>query len=295
MAKAKLIEQMAVEEGLKRLRAKYSSKEEDVKKPVKRVRMVEEEKKPRVRLTEKPYKDLIPGTPDWMACWREYPKLQKEMVEYQKEYIKERQKVLERRKRLGGKTEEEIIRENAKKEKEKRDKEIADYVAEHGVQKRRSSGQGQYVVEDDDDDDEEEYQDVDDDNDEDEEETVKPKKTKKEVKTVKEAKKTVKPEKSHKREVMRTVNKPFGAEGRTFDLYAVSIPDSVKSLPQLKAWLMKEKRTIIEFKDGELKAYEPYRATESGRKAKACIKKQGSRHLVTYRSNKNSALVEDEE
>jgi hypothetical protein len=288
MANAKLIEKMVVDRG-----SKFTKKEETVEKPK------------RVRLHEKPWEGLEPGTNDWKTCWRENPtrQSQDEMLEYQKVWIVKRQAKLndgKKRKRLL--SDVEIIKE-AKRVKEEEDaKLLAAFIKKHGTQKRRSGG-GQLWVDDDDDndieadDDDSEY-----DDDDDEEEIVsKIKATKKDRKLVKELKKMPKKEverfiketkKTQKKEVMRTVNKAFGADGRTFDLYAVSIPDNVKSISQLKNWLMSEKRTIVEFKDGELRAYTPERVTSSGRVAKVTVKKQGGRQIVTYRSNKNSKITQ---
>jgi len=35
-------------------------------------------------MKKKPYEGLQPGTEAWMACWRKYPELQNEMLEYQR-------------------------------------------------------------------------------------------------------------------------------------------------------------------------------------------------------------------
>jgi hypothetical protein len=273
MANAKVVEQMIRDRG-----SKYTKGVDTMSKKTTRKRLAKDED----------YKELIPGTPEWMTCWREHnhdAEYQKKMVKYQEEYIKERQKVLEKRKRLDGKTETEIQRERTNKKREEELRMQQEFIKKHGVQKRRASGAGQVYDED--------GEEIDDD-DEPTPRTKKAKKATKEVHVKKTEKKVEKTKKTHKKEVMRTVGQPFGAEGRTFDLYAIGIPDHVKSVKQLIAWLEEEGRTIIELKDDELRAYAPERVTSSGRVAKVTVKKQGSRHLVTYRSNKNSRTVDDE-
>jgi hypothetical protein len=163
-----------------------------------------------------------------------------------------------------------------KKEREEELKKIEKFVKKHGVQKTRrgKGGRGEAAEDLDYDDDDFDPDDLDLD-----EEEVMERPVKKMLKAV---------TKSKTKEVMRTVGKPFGADGRTFDLYAEAVPDEVKSVAQLIKWIRSEGRPIIEYKDGELRAYERERVTSTGRVAKVCVKKQGERNLVTYRSNKNS-------
>lgn len=105
-------------------------------------------------------------------------------------------------------------------------------------------------------------------------------------------KKPIKKEiKSKQREVIPVKTQAFGAEGQTFDKFAVSIPKNVQTIKQLKAWLIEEGRHVLEFKRGEIRAYDNERVTESGRVAKVTVKKQGERMIPTYRSNKNSRTV----
>ncbi len=89
-----------------------------------------------------------------------------------------------------------------------------------------------------------------------------------------------------------SVSSPF--EGDTFGNYTIDIPDKAfGSKKRLIEWMLKENRLIIEYKKnrGKLGAYQPERNTESGRVATVTVKKQGERHVVTYRSNKNSKKV----
>jgi hypothetical protein len=266
MANAKYIEKMAREHSLER-QGLNKPKEESMRKRLhKVVQKTKEEPTVRVRLSDKkvgtdkkkPWIGLTPGTKAWKELWASFtknPDAQNEMIRYQTATL--------------GRDDMNKL-EELKKKRERDQREIEKYVEKHGVQKRR--GRGPEEEEDDDDD----YDDT-------------PKRKEKPMKRSV-VKKTTK--KSHKKEVMRTVNKPFGAEGRTFDNYAIELPDDVKSIKQLKQWLRDEKRTIIEFKDDELRAYAPERVTASGRVAKVTVKKQGARQIVTYRSNKNSRIAD---
>jgi hypothetical protein len=238
------------------------AKKVEVKAPVKKIPVklhkqeAEVKKTERVRLEEKkPYIGLVPSTPEWIRCWRKHPELQQEMLVYKNKNFTD------------------VDPELAAKKKAREDelKKIEKFVKKNGVQKRRTSGKG-YALEDDGDDDFLE------------DEEPQPVKKERHMKVVRKEE----TKKSTKKEVMKTIGKPFGSDGRTFDLYAVRIPDSVKTMSQLKSWLKTEGRTIMEYKDGEIRAYETERVTSTGRVAKVTVKKQGSRNLVTYRSNKNS-------
>jgi hypothetical protein len=228
----------------------------------------------------KPWEGLEPGPGKWMEMWKAFPEYQRGMLQYRTHM------------------EDTAVLEEEKKKREKEKADIEKFVAKKGVQKRRGKGEAAVYLDDDDD-----YN-VDEEEEEEEEmptrkQTIKKvieKKTtkkpvKKEVKPMKKEveKKAVK--KTQKKEVMKTVNKPFGADGRTFDLYAIPVPKEFVS-KKFKAWMNEQRRFILEFKDDELRAYTPERVTASGRVAKCCVKKQGKDHRVTFRSNKNSKVVE---
>ncbi len=253
------------------------------KKVVKAHKRVHVDTSKAVVKTRKPYESLTPGTPEWMECWKKNPKLQKDMAVFRDKLEKEGKKV--ERKRLVRKI---TGLEDFEEQKKKRAEELRlqeEFIKRNGVQTRRPKG-----VKVDDDDDNFAIG---------EEEEVPVKKAAKVVKTakkeavMKKSPKTVKKAgRGQTEEIVKTVGQAFGAEGRTFDLYAKPIPKNVNSVKQLTAWLREEGRTIIEFKDGELRAYEPERVTSTGRVAKVTVKKTGNKHSVTYRSNKNSRVVE---
>ena len=173
--------------------------------------------------------------------------------------------------------------------KKKREEEIADiekFIAERGVTtKRPRAGKGE----------EDEF------DDEDEELAVVVPRKKIVTKPIKEAvqmkKKIIvkKPvvETTTTKEVIRTKGQAFGSEGRMFDMYAVPLPEDIKTLKQLKDFLRETKGDVIEFRDGELRVYNvDERITSSGRVAKRCLKKCGDKIRTTFRSNVNSRVVE---
>lgn len=90
----------------------------------------------------------------------------------------------------------------------------------------------------------------------------------------------------------KATNVPSPFEGDTFGNYTIDIPDKAfGSKKKLIQWMTDNNRLIIEYKKsrGRLGAYQPERDTrESNRVASVTVKKQGERHVVTYRSNKNS-------
>jgi hypothetical protein len=285
---------------------KKSNKKEVV--PVKKaVKVVEhkpeviERKHINKNVTKKPpYEDMKPGSFEWIECWKKFPGLQKGMIKYAEEI----KSTLTKKERIQMKKRNEVPVET-KLEQKKRDEErkkIEAFVRENGVAKRRG-GKGQEIEDDDDDF-------------EDEEEVVVPvkktvkkavketpvvkKSNKKEVVPVKKAVKVVEEVKSNKKIVkskkeeviMKTIGRPFGADGETFDLYAEEVPTEIKTISQLKKWLIDNRRNILEYKKGKLKAYQPERVTNTGRVAKVTVKKCGSKNAVTYRSNRNSKVVE---
>jgi hypothetical protein len=227
------------------------------------------------------YDGMKPGTAEWMECWKKNPKLQKEMLEYKKNYkevkiMKRVEKVVVTKDRVG-------VRKGATKDDEK--KAIEEFIRLKGAEKvtaTRTPARG-------------------------EEKPVS--KTKAVLIKNKAAQKQIKEvvmKKQNKKVVTKTVTKKpevkpvkkgvsFNEIGETFYNFAELIPANVKTISQLKTWMNDEKRYIIEFKHGELRGYQPERVVSgSSRVAKVTVKKCGNTHKVTYRSNKNSRIADED-
>lgn len=276
----------------------------------------------RKRITKKPWEGLTPGTKAWMKVWKEHPECQREMSNYTLTKGEDTMADIEeeRKKReIERKAVERYVREHGVQTKRGRGEEEDDDDPEEEEERPPKRNHRAVIIkkevemeEEDvtaeeimsmsrrtlikfadlnkvDVDDLDEYDDLDElkkavidwliENDYLEEETPKPKKI----------------VRSRKEEVMNMTRKtPFDGP-RTFDVHAVALPIDVKTVKQLKEWMREDNRTIIEFKDGKLKAYNPTRVTASGRVAKVTVKKQGNNHIVSYRSNKNSRVVDNDE
>lgn len=276
--------------------------------------------------SNRPWEGLQPGTNEWMLCWKANPSMQNDMIAYKDKYEEEHMKkrVVKRvqiKRDLGSTDRAEVEKRKRDEEKQK----IEEFIKRNGVTKV-GHGQAEAVVEPvsytyediqnmkraslikvirSDEDLRDVIDDIADMEDDELREAIcealelEPSEVDDEIpiqkeEPMKKAVRVVKPVQKAKEEEVMTKDNPF-LNGETFFNYATELPENIKTLKQLREYLLEDhegKCKLVEFKHGQFRVYNNKRVTNSGREALLCPKVVGSGEVVpTYRSNARSKIV----